>query len=149
MYVILSQEWIVSLNIFTLISLFLSGLSGSVDIVSFLFLVFFSEGRNAKHLQQRQIRGSQGGRVPHACPQGVKVPGNGTQSFIPVLRIRYPVPFWPLVPGWVKNQDPSGSGIRSGMNIPDYIYESLEKMFGLKCLNSLLRIRDGKNSDPG
>jgi hypothetical protein len=60
----------------------LSGLSGSVDIVSFLFLVFFSEGRNAKHLQQRQIRGSQGGRVPHACPQGVKVPGNVAQSSI-------------------------------------------------------------------
>jgi hypothetical protein len=40
----------------------------------------------------------------------------------------------------------SGSG--SGMNNPDHISESLETIFGLKYLNSLTRIRDGKNSDP-
>ncbi len=42
----------------------------------------------------------------------------------------------------------SGSG--SGMNKPNHISESLEIIFlGLKYLNSLMRIRDGKNSDPG
>jgi hypothetical protein len=47
----------------------------------------------------------------------------------------------------------------SGMNNPDHISESLETVFGLKYLNSLMRIRDpgwkklgpgmGKISDPG
>jgi hypothetical protein len=41
----------------------------------------------------------------------------------------------------------SGSG--SGMNNPDHISESLETIFGLKYLNSMIGIRDGKNSDPG
>jgi hypothetical protein len=46
----------------------------------------------------------------------------------------------------------SGSG--SGMNNPDHISESLETIFGLKYLNSLMRIGDPgsgmeKNSDPG
>jgi hypothetical protein len=43
----------------------------------------------------------------------------------------------------------SGSG--SGMNNPDHISESLETIFGLKYLNSLMRIRDPrwKNSNPG
>ncbi len=36
----------------------------------------------------------------------------------------------------------SGSGIGSGMNEPDHISESLETIFGLKYLNSLMRIRD-------
>jgi hypothetical protein len=42
------------------------------------------------------------------------------------------------------------------MNNPDHISESLETIFGLKILNSLMqfwdgksRIRDGKHSDPG
>jgi hypothetical protein len=40
----------------------------------------------------------------------------------------------------------------SGMNNPDHISESLEKLVWrvkLKYLNSLMRIRDGKNSNPG
>jgi hypothetical protein len=47
----------------------------------------------------------------------------------------------------------SASG--SGMNNPDHIFKSLETIFlifwGLKYLNSLMRIRDadGKKSDPG
>jgi hypothetical protein len=44
----------------------------------------------------------------------------------------------------------SGSG--SGMNNPDHIYESLETIFiflGLKYLNSLMRIWDGKYADLG
>jgi hypothetical protein len=42
----------------------------------------------------------------------------------------------------------SGSG--SGMRNPDHISESLGTVFfGLKYLNSLMRNRDGKNSDPG
>ncbi len=55
------------------------------------------------------------------------------------IRIRDPMPFRPLIqdPGWVKK---SGSG--SGMNNPDHISDSLETIFGLKCLNSLMRIRD-------
>jgi hypothetical protein len=44
----------------------------------------------------------------------------------------------------------SGSGIRIRMNNPDHISESLETSFwGLKYLNSLMWIRDGKNTDPG
>ena len=45
----------------------------------------------------------------------------------------------------------SGSGIRD--NNPDHIFKSLETIFliflGLKYLNSLMRIRDVKKSDPG
>jgi hypothetical protein len=41
------------------------------------------------------------------------------------------------------------SGSESGINNPDHISESLETIFGLKYLNSLMWIRDGKNSDPG
>ncbi len=40
-----------------------------------------------------------------------------------------------------------GSG--SGMNKLDLISETLEKFFGLIYLHSLMRIQDGKNSDPG
>jgi hypothetical protein len=40
------------------------------------------------------------------------------------------------------------SGFGSGMNNPDHISERLDKSFGLKYLNSLMWIRDGKNSDP-
>jgi hypothetical protein len=36
-------------------------------------------------------------------------------------------------PGWVKNQD-SDPVSGSGMNIPDYISDSLENFFGLKIL---------------
>jgi hypothetical protein len=66
--------------------------------------------------------------------------------------------------GMGKNQDPD-RGSRSGMNNPDHVSESLETIFGLKYLYSLMRIRDpgwkkfgsgieqirireGKNSDP-
>jgi hypothetical protein len=56
---------------------------------------------------------------------GVAVPDPGSGAF--------------LSPGYEmgKNQD-SGSG----MNIPDYISESFETIFWLKCLNSLMRIRE-------
>jgi hypothetical protein len=37
----------------------------------------------------------------------------------------------------------------SGMNNPNHISESLETVFGAKILCSLMRIWDGKNSDPG
>jgi hypothetical protein len=40
-------------------------------------------------------------------------------KFIAVLRIRDPVPFWPLYPV-------------SGMNIPDHISESLETIFWIR-----------------
>ncbi len=50
----------------------------------------------------------------------------GQHSFFPVLRIRDPITFWPLDPGWVKK---SRSG--SGMFIFNHISESLEtKIFG-------------------
>jgi hypothetical protein len=35
------------------------------------------------------------------------------------------------------------------MNNPDHIFVNLETIIGFKHLNSLMRIRDGKNSDPG
>jgi hypothetical protein len=47
------------------------------------------------------------------------------------IRIRDPVPFWPLDPGWVKNQDPRSG---SGMNITDHISESFETIFWVKIL---------------
>ncbi len=52
-----------------------------------------------------------------------------SRSTKPVLRIRIrdPVPFWPLNPGWVKR---SGSG----MNILDHISEILETIFWVKIL---------------
>jgi hypothetical protein len=47
------------------------------------------------------------------------------------IRIRDPVPFGPLDPGWIKNKnlDPG-----SGMNIPDHISESIETIVGVKVL---------------
>ncbi len=60
------------------------------------------------------------------------------------IRIRDPVPFWPLDPryGRVKRQntDPWCT-IQPESNF--------RELFGLKYLNSLMRIRDGKSSDPG
>ncbi len=44
------------------------------------------------------------------------------------IRIRDPVPFLSLDPGWVKSQDPD-LGFGSGMNIPDHISESLETIY--------------------
>ncbi len=46
-----------------------------------------------------------------------------------MLRIRDPVPFLPLDPGWVKNQDPD-----PGLNNPDHFSESLEIFFWVKIL---------------
>jgi hypothetical protein len=59
-------------------------------------------------------------------------------------------------PGWVKSQDPDpGSGIRDEQP-RSYFLELRNHFFGLKYLNSLMRIqdpgsgiRDGNNSDPG
>jgi hypothetical protein len=45
------------------------------------------------------------------------------------IRIRDPVLFRPLDPGWEKHPDPG-----SGMNILDHFSESLEIVFGLKIL---------------
>ncbi len=46
--------------------------------------------------------------------------------------------------GWVPKKSVSGSGMKN----PDHISESLETFFWVKILNSLMRIRDGKNPDP-
>jgi hypothetical protein len=50
---------------------------------------------------------------------------------------------------WIRDAG-SGkkSGYGSGMNNPDGISKSVGKFFGLKYFNSLMLIRDGKNSDP-
>ncbi len=83
----------------------------------------------------------------------------------PVLRIRIPdpVPFWPLDPGSGIGKK-SGSGIRIQDEQPGSYFRELRKQFfGLKYLNSSMRIRkpeaypgsfwswfqDGKNLDPG
>jgi hypothetical protein len=63
------------------------------------------------------------------------------------IRIRDQVLFSPQDPGWVKKSG-SGSGIQSGMNNPDHFSESLATIFWVKYLNSLMRIREGKHSDP-
>jgi hypothetical protein len=63
---------------------------------------------------------------------------------------------WIQDPGWIKDQD---LDLRSGMNNPDNISESLETIFWVKIAKFFdaeagsgiqkIRIRDGKNSDPG
>ncbi len=67
------------------------------------------------------------------------------QNIFSVLRIRIrdPVPFWPLDPGWIKNQDPD-PGSESGTNNPDHISDtgSLETIFWVKIL-------EFSDSDPG
>jgi hypothetical protein len=50
-----------------------------------------------------------------------------------------PVPFLPLDPGWVKNQDRDPG---SGKNNPDHISESLETIFWVKIFKFL-------DADPG
>ncbi len=52
---------------------------------------------------------------------------------------RDPVPFWPQAPG---------SGSEMNNNIPDHISESLETIFRLKILKSLMRIRDPESFWP-
>ncbi len=70
------------------------------------------------------------------------------------IRIRDPVPFWPLDPGSGIGKK---SGSWSGMNNPDHISKCSETIFWVKILNSLMRIwgrklgsgiRDGKISVP-
>ncbi len=62
------------------------------------------------------------------------------------IRIRYPGA-GALIPGSGMGKK---SGSKSEMNNPDHVSESLETIFfGLKFLNSLMRIRDGKNMEPG
>jgi hypothetical protein len=65
-----------------------------------------------------------------------------------VLRIRVPLPFWPLIRDGYKIR------IRIRDNNPDHISESLETIFCIKILKFFYAdpwsgIRDGKNSDPG
>ncbi len=92
-------------------------------------------------------------------------------SSLPVLRIRIrdPVPFWPLDPGsgailtpgsgirclfdpwirdpgWLKSQDPDRD---PGWTTRFIFPRALNPFFWLKYFNSSMRIRDGKNSDPG
>ncbi len=62
-----------------------------------------------------------------------------TLKTVLLFLIRDPVPFWSLDPGSGMDKK-SGSG--SGMNNPDHISKSLETIFGLKYVNSLMRIRD-------
>ncbi len=65
------------------------------------------------------------------------------------IRIRDPVPFWPICPGSGMGRKPvSGSGIRDEQP-GSYFLEFRNHFFGLQYSNSLLRIRDEKNSDPG
>jgi hypothetical protein len=63
-------------------------------------------------------------------------------TLVPVLRIRIldPVPFKPLDLG-----SRMGKKTGSGTNNLDHISKSLETIFWLKYLNSLARIRNGKN----
>jgi hypothetical protein len=58
------------------------------------------------------------------------------------IRIRDPVPFWPLDPGsGMGRKSASGSGIRDEQP-GSYFLELRNHFFGLKYLNSLIRIRD-------
>jgi hypothetical protein len=57
--------------------------------------------------------------------------------------------FWPLDSGSGMGKK-SRSGIRIRDEQPGSCFRELKnQFFGLKYLNSLIRIRDGKNSDPG
>ncbi len=72
------------------------------------------------------------------------------------IRIRDPVPFWPLDPGsGMGKQSESGSGIRDEQP-GSYFLELRNHFLGIKYLNSLMRmdtirfgIRDGKKSVSG
>ncbi len=74
------------------------------------------------------------------------------------IRIRDPVPFWPLDPeSGMGKKSGSGSGIRDEQP-RSYFRELRNNFLGLKNLNSdadpgsgmeKVRIRDGKSSDPG
>ncbi len=65
------------------------------------------------------------------------------------IRIRDPVPFWPLDPGsGMSRKSASGSGIQDEQP-GSYFLELRNHFLGLKYLNSLMRIRDGDSSDPG
>jgi hypothetical protein len=55
-----------------------------------------------------------------------------------------PVSSWPLDTGWVKSKDPD-PGWTTWIIFP----RAQKPFFGLKYLNSLMRIRDGKKLDPG
>jgi hypothetical protein len=64
------------------------------------------------------------------------------------------VPFCPLDPGWVKNQDPDpgkqpGSYFRELRN--HFFWVKIPKFFDADPGYGMekIRIRDGKNSDPG
>jgi hypothetical protein len=59
------------------------------------------------------------------------------------IRIRDSLHFWPRDPEWVKIPD------RIRDEQPGSYFRELKKFLGLKCLNYLMRIRDGNNSDPG
>jgi hypothetical protein len=85
----------------------------------------------------------------------------GSSGAVLRIRIRDPVPFWPLDPGYgMGRKSASGSGIRDEQT-RSYFLELRNHFFGLKYLNSLMRIgdpawrqfgsgiRDGKKSDPG
>ncbi len=64
---------------------------------------------------------------------------NNIQAVLRIrVRIQEPVPFWPLDPGFGMGKK-LGSG--SGMNNPNHISEKTETVFGLKYLNSLMRIQ--------
>jgi hypothetical protein len=73
-----------------------------------------------------------------------------------LIRIRIPLPFWPLDPGSGMGKKP---GSRFGMNNPDRISESIETIFWVKILEFFdadpvsgmekIRMRDGKVADPG
>jgi hypothetical protein len=59
------------------------------------------------------------------------------------IRIRDPVPFLPLDPGWVESQHPDPG---SGMNNPDHICLSLETIFLVFFWVKILKFFD---ADPG
>ncbi len=78
--------------------------------------------------------------------------GGSLQTQCLRIRIRDPVPFWPLDPGWVKVQDPD-PGWTTRIIFPR---ELKKHFFGIKILEFFdadpwckkIWIRDGKNSDP-
>jgi hypothetical protein len=67
----------------------------------------------------------------HSIMRNMNTNPNFADSHESVLRIRDPVPFWPLDPGSGMSKK---SGFGSGMNYPDHISESLETMLWVKIL---------------
>jgi hypothetical protein len=97
---------------------------------------------HVKHFRKREVTYSEGVFRLGLVASSVADPDPGSGAF------------WTRGSGMGKKSDPDPEWVKSRIRIrdvqPGSCFRELRKpFFGLKYLNSLTRIRDGKNSDPG